>query len=393
MNYVYLSPHFPTNYYPFVVKLREAGVNVLGIGDASFDHLSDPLKRYLSEYYRVSDMHNYDELVRAVGYFTHRYGKIERFESHNEYWLETEARIRTDFNIEGPKIAEIAWVKQKSLMKEIYQQAGIPVARGRIIREFDEAQRFIAEVGTPVVAKPDKGVGAAATYKIHNQNELRNFFDTKPPVDYLFEEFIQGQIVSFDGLADQDGDVVFYTVDVFRQGVMETVNQDLDFFYYSLREIPEDLQEIGLRTVKAFNIRGRFFHLEYFRTADDSIMALEVNMRPPGGLTTDMYNYANDIDIYSEYAKVIVDNHFEAPVERPYHCGYIGRKNHIHYALSHQEVLARFSDILVQHEPMNVVLRDALGDYAYIVRSPDLDEILYAEQAILAPKNENGEKE
>jgi hypothetical protein len=384
MNYVYLSPHFPTNYYPFVIKLREMGANVLGIGDAAFDLLSDPLRRYLTEYYRVSDMHNYDELIRAMGYFTHRYGKIDCFESHNEYWLETGARIRTDFNIKGPKTAEIAWVKQKSLMKEIYQQAGIPVARGRIIHEYAEAQKFIAEVGTPVVAKPDKGVGAAATYKIHNENELLNFFANKPPVDYLFEEFIQGQVVSFDGLADQDGKVVFSTVDVFRQGVMETVNYDLDFFYYSLRELPQDLEEIGLRTVKAFNIRARFFHLEYFRTKDGRIIALEVNMRPPGGLTTDMYNYANNFDIYAEYANMIVHNRFDARVTRPYHCAYLGRKNHIHYALPHHEVLSEFSDMLVHHQPMVAVLRNALGDYGYILRSPHLKDILAAEQVILA---------
>ncbi|MBE0686147.1 MAG: ATP-grasp domain-containing protein [Anaerolineaceae bacterium] len=384
MNFVYLSPHFPTNYYPFVVKLREAGVNVLGIGDAAFVQLSDPLRRYLTEYYRVSDMHNYDELIRAMGYFTHRYGKIDCFESHNEYWLETGAKIRTDFNIEGPKTAEIAWVKQKSLMKEIYQQAGIPVARGRIIRDYNDAKHFITEVGTPVVAKPDKGVGAAATYKIHNEQDLQHFFACKPPVDYLFEEFIQGQVVSYDGLADQDGRVVFSTVDVFRQGVMETVNDDLDFFYYSLREIPEDLQEIGLRTVKAFNIRARFFHLEYFRTSDGHIIALEVNMRPPGGLTTDMYNYANDIDIYAEYANMIVDNRFDAQVTHPYYCGYLGRKHHIHYALPHNGVLSEFNDILVHHQPMEAVLRNALGDYGYILRSPHLKDIMAAEQVILA---------
>ena len=386
MNYIYLSPHFPTNYYPFVIKLREGGGNVLGIGDSSFEDLSEPLKHYLTEYYRVSDMHNYNELLRAVGYFTHRYGKIDRFESHNEYWLETEAKIRTDFNIDGPKSAEIAWVKQKSLMKEIYQQAGIPVARGRIIREYEEAQRFIAEVGTPVVAKPDKGVGAMATYKIHNEQDLQHFFNTKPPVDYLFEEFIQGQVVSFDGLANQEGEVVFCTVDVFRQGVMETVNHDLDFFYYSMRDIPEDLTDVGLRTVKAFNIRARFFHLEYFRTSDGRIIALEVNMRPPGGLTTDMYNYANDIDIYEEYANVILHNQFIAKVTHPYYCAYLGRKHHIHYALSHHEVLSEFHEILVHHQPMSAILRKALGDYAYILRSPSLEDILSAEKVILAEK-------
>ncbi|MDO9086496.1 MAG: ATP-grasp domain-containing protein [Anaerolineaceae bacterium] len=382
MNYVYLSPHFPTNYYPFVIKLREAGVNVLGIGDAHYEHLSEPLKRYLTEYFRVSDMHNYDELLRAMGYFTHRYGKIDRFESHNEYWLETEARIRTDFNIPGPRVENISWIKQKSLMKELYQQAGIPVARGKVLRDEEQARQFLKEVGTPVVAKPDKGVGAMATYKIYCAADLKNFFDTKPAVDYIFEEFIQGQIISFDGLTDQDGEIVFYTSHAYSQGVMETVNEDLHIFYHSLQEVPEDLREIGFRTVQTFDVRARFFHLEYFRTPDGRIVALEVNMRPPGGLTTDMYNYANDIDIYAEYANMIAYNRFEAEVTRSYFCGYIGRKNHIRYALAHQDILYHFGDILVHHEPMTTIMRGALGDYAYIMRSPDLDHIVAAAHAI-----------
>jgi len=33
MNFVYLSPHFPPNYYFFCVHLRRLGANVLGLAD------------------------------------------------------------------------------------------------------------------------------------------------------------------------------------------------------------------------------------------------------------------------------------------------------------------------------------------------------------------------
>ena len=97
MNFVYLSPNFPTNYSSFIEKLRQNGVNVLGIGDVSYDSLPELAKRNLVEYYRVSDLHRYDEIVRAMGYFTHRFGKLDWVESHNEYWLQTEARLRYRF--------------------------------------------------------------------------------------------------------------------------------------------------------------------------------------------------------------------------------------------------------------------------------------------------------
>jgi hypothetical protein len=377
MNFVFVSPHFPPNYYQFCVRLRELGVDVLGLADEPYDSLRPELRSALSEYYRVVDMHSYDEMVRALGFFTHRYGKIDRIDSHNEYWLETEARLRSDFNIPGIRNGEIGRIKRKSLMKKTFIKAGVPVARGRVVTSPAEAHRLIAKVGFPVVAKPDIGVGAAKTYKIHSLAELDTFFAQKPTVDYIMEEFIQGQICSFDGLTDREGNLVFFTAHQYSQGIMETVNNDDLIYYYSLREVPGDLEAAGRVTVKAFNVRERFFHLEFFRTADRGIVALEVNMRPPGGLTTEMFNYANDIDIYREWANVVVFNRFTADYFRAYHCCYVGRKFNRRYAHSHEEILATFgAGRICHHEPINGVFSAALGDYGYLVRSQELDEVL-----------------
>lgn len=375
MNFVYLSPHFPPNYSLFCERLRELGVNVLGLADEPYELLSVQLRSALTEYYRVGDMHNYDELLRALGYFTHRHGKIDRLDSHNEYWLESEAALRTDFNIFGLHRQDMPRIKRKSLMKQTFLKAGVPVARGRVVRTLREAQKLAKETGFPLVAKPDVGVGAAKTYKIHSQVELENFFSEKPVVDYIMEEYIQGEIITFDGLTDRDGNLVFSSSMKYSQGIMETVNDDTHVYYYTLREIPQDLEDMGRRVLKAFDVRERFFHFEFFRDPQGKIIALEVNMRPPGGMTTDMFNFSNDIDIYREWANVIVHNHFAAQPSRAYHCAYIGRKFNQVYARSHEQILAEFADRIVHHENISGVFSAALGDYGYLVRSPDLSEI------------------
>lgn len=376
MNIIYLSPHFPPNYYLFCVHLNELGVNVLGLADESFDRLRPELRNALREYYRVSDMHNYDELLRACGYFTHRYGKIDRIDSMNEYWLETEARLRTDFNIPGPDLAAIDRMRRKSKMKQMFSKAGVDVAKGKVIHDVNEAKQFIDEIGYPIVAKPDSGVGAAYTFKITNDSELASFFNQKSPTDYLLEEFIRGQIFTFDGLTDKVGKVVFYTSHTYSQGIMETVNDDSLIFYYSLRDIPPDLEEAGLRVVKTYKLKERFFHFEFFRSEDDGrILGLEVNMRPPGGLTTDMFNYANELDIYKEWANVIVHNRFSAAYFRPYHCCYISRKFNKKYLHSHVEILEKYGDQILHHDSISGIFSAALGNYGYLTRSADLSEI------------------
>ena len=37
-NFIFISPHFPTNYENFCVQLHENGVNVFGIGDTPYEN-------------------------------------------------------------------------------------------------------------------------------------------------------------------------------------------------------------------------------------------------------------------------------------------------------------------------------------------------------------------
>jgi hypothetical protein len=131
---------------------------------------------------------------------------------------------------------------------------------------------------------------------------------------------------SFDGLADRNGKPVFYTAHTFSQGIMETVNEARHIYYYSLRDIPATLEKIGRECLRTFNVKERFFHIEFFKTAGDQYVSLEVNMRPPGGYTTDMFNYACDIDIYRTWADLLVHNRTDLNYKRDYHCCYASRQ-------------------------------------------------------------------
>ena len=383
MNYVYFSPHFPPNYYHFCVALKKFGATVLGLGDQNYNELRPELKSAFTEYFKVEDMHNYNQLLRAMGYFTWKHGKIQGIDSNNEYWLETEAKLRTDFNIDGIRLHELDIIKQKSQMKKVFQNAGVSVARGRLIDTFDDALEFIQETGYPVVCKPDIGVGAANTYKISNEDELRFFFETKPDIPYIMEEFIKGNIESFDGLTDKCGNLLFYTGHAYDSGVMEVVNNDTHVSYYSFRDIPKDLEEAGRKIIKAFKVKSRFFHFEFFRLHEtEKLVALEVNMRPPGGFTTDMFNYACDFDIYQEWASVVVNNKLTAPFTRKNHVCYVSRKFNKNYVLSHDEVVSKYKTMIIHNDHVPGALAPALGNYAYILRGKELEPVLAAQKDI-----------
>lgn len=386
MNFIFISPNFPKSYWNFCRGLKNNGVNTLGIGDADYDFLSDELKESLNEYYKVSSLENYDEVYRACAYFAFKYGKIDWLESNNEYWLLRDAQLRTDFNItSGLKNDKIAGIKYKSKMKEFYEKAGVKTARYHMVSTFEEGKKFTDMVGFPVVVKPNNGVGAAATYKLRDEGEMKFFYDNLGEEEYIMEEFINGELLSYDGIAGRNREIIFETAHAYPVPIMEIVNNGMDVMYYSFREIPEDLKEAGRRVVQTFDTNSRFFHCEFFRLLEDKpglgnkgdIIGLEVNMRPPGGYTPDMMNFANDIDVYQIWANMIIYNKgFYNKDSRPYCCVYAARRDGYRYVHSIDTVLNRYKYNIVMKERMPEVLSGAMGNDMLTARFPEQEQAM-----------------
>ena len=378
MNFVFISPNFPTNYWQFCRELMNNGVNVLGIGDSTYDELSDELKGSLNEYYRVDSLENYDEVYRAVAFFSFKYGKIDWLESNNEYWLEKDAMLRTDFNITtGFKNEDMFKIKFKSGMKKYYEKAGIPVARYYLVEDLEGAREFIKTVGYPVIVKPDNGVGANATYKLKNDEDLVKFMEEIPPTQYIMEEFIDGQICSYDAIINSKGEPLFESGNVTMTSIMDIVNNEEDSYYYIVKELKDDVRDAGRRTVKSFGVYSRFVHLEFFRLLKDQeglgkkgdVVALEVNMRPSGGFTPDMLNYANSVNVYKIWADMIVhDRVMDSMDGEHFYCPFGGRRDHRAYAHSHEDIMEKYSDAICMSERMPEALSGAMGNQMYIAK-------------------------
>ena len=385
VNFVYLSPHFPPNYQDFVRGLHEIGVRVLGIGETPYADLGATLQSWLHEYYRVDSLQDYDQVYRAFAYFISKHGRIDRIDSNAEFWMETDARLRTDYNLAGYHSCDMERVKRKSVMKQIYLEAGVPVARGALSSDRKAALALGKKAGYPLVAKPDIGVGAAATYRLESEEQLKQFLDDPPPVEYFLEEYLSGQLVTFDGLANDQAEPIFSASHLFNTGIMEVVNERANVFYWSARVIPDDLEEMARKVLKAFNVRKRFFHLEFFRTSQ-GLRALEANLRAPGALTTNMMCYANDIDIFRIWAEVVCDRRTSVDYSRPYHVGYYARWDERSYALDLEEIKRRFPDEFVLHRVNEEIFRKATGDQVYVLRSTGMERLEEAREAIFALK-------
>lgn len=383
MNFVFISPHFPHTYWQFCDRLRRNGINVLGIGDAPYETLESSLKAALTEYYRVNSLEDYDQVYRATAFFAFKYGKIDWIESMNEYWLEQDARLRTDFNVTtGIREDRISFIKEKSLMKKLYLEAGIPTARQHVVTDQEAGKAFIAEVGYPVIVKPDVGVGATHTWKLENDTDLESFYNNLPAAPYVMEEFIQGEICSYDAILDSRCEPLFESMTVWPP-VMDIVNKDLDLMYYTCPEVPEKLRKLGRKTVKAFGVDRRFVHLEFFRLTKarkglgriGDFAALEVNMRPAGGYTPDMMDFAHSTDVYQIYADMVAYDERRIPESgEHFYCVYASRKDGHTYAHTHEEIMEKYSSRMMMQEEMPPMNWPQMGRYMYTARLETFEE-------------------
>ena len=382
MNFIFISPQFPHTYWNFCARLKKNGINVLGIGDTPYDQLSQELRNSLTEYYRVNDMENYDEMFRAVAFFSYKYGRIDWLESNNEYWLEQDARLRTDFNITtGVNTKGISKYKSKYEMKKYYAKAGVPTARISKVTDLKKAKAFLEEIGGyPIIAKPECGVGAAHTYKITKDAELEEFFATRPDVAYVMEEFIEGDIVSYDVITDNRCEPLFESMTCWPPSIADIVNNKLDLDYYTAATVPEELRTLGRATVKAFDVKSRFVHLEFFCLRKNKnglgkkgdFVGLEVNMRPAGGYTPDMMNWAHATDVYQIWADMVAFNERRVPdLNMDQCCVYASRRDCYQYKHSWDEVMEKYRDKIVMAERLPALWYDAMGNYMFTAHADD----------------------
>jgi len=378
-NVVFLSPQFPDWVTKFVLALgKHQDVNVLGIGDESYDALSADLKAALTEYYRVDSMADYDAVRGAVEYFRNKYGSVDRFESLNEHWLALEAQIRQEFDIPGPRPEFIEDVRRKSRMKEYFDRAGVASIRGTLATSLDGALDFAQQYGYPIIVKPDSGSGASFTYRVNNEQHLREIFD-KLPADVfpvVVEEYVDGTLLTYDGLVDANGKVVFENSTRCDQSIMDVVNTGGNAYYVNLPEVPVQVRAVGQAIIKAYHLAERFFHIEIFKRRNGDLVGLEINLRPPGAWMTDAMNVSHSTDVYARWADLITG--VEQPPASPDNCWvvYASRKNFNRYAKSHDECLAYLGDRLIVHKPIEAILQAAMGDEAYLVRTKSYDEAM-----------------
>jgi len=200
MNIIFISPNYPAGHRRYVAALKEAGHTVLGIGDAGDETFAPELRGSLDAYYRVGDLHDYDQVWRACRYFEWQFGRIGRIESLNPYWRDLVAALSREV-CTSPACTE----EEYRALAAVGTDA--PALTPRVLCSTPKKALALGdEYGYPLLAAA-AGNKRLGSHRINADAGVRSLLRGSTKDEYVFAVCPEGEQLSVDGLL-LDGEVV-----------------------------------------------------------------------------------------------------------------------------------------------------------------------------------------
>lgn len=330
MNILIISPGYPAEMGRFTHALAEAGAAVVGLGDQPAGALPEIARAALSDHLQVRSLVDEAAVIEQVRAFASR-RPLHRVECLWEPYMILAARLREALGVPGMTVRETVPFRDKEVMKEILDAAGIRTPRHGRATTVEECRRVAERIGFPLVVKPVAGAGSADTYRIDSAEELERVFPALRHVPQVsVEEFIDGDDMTFDTIS-VEGEVAHDNICRYRpRALVSKQHEWISPQTFALRHVdaPELAagREMGFAVLRALGFRTGYTHMEWYRKPDGEAVFGEIAARPPGVRTVDLINYASDIDTYRGWAEAVVHRRWTQPVERKYNACWVVKR-------------------------------------------------------------------
>ncbi|NNE43655.1 MAG: ATP-grasp domain-containing protein, partial [Gemmatimonadetes bacterium] len=323
MNVLMLSPGFPAEMAHFTRGLAEVGATVIGLGDQPPGALPEEARRSLAKYVQVGSFADHDAMLGRVQQLANEV-KIDRVECLWEPLMIPAARMRELLGLPGMTVEETVPFRDKEVMKERLDAAGIRTPRHARANTVAECREGAERVGFPLIIKPIDGAGSQDTYRIDSARELENVFGKLGHIsEVTIEEFIDGEDCTFDTVCI-NGEVAYHNIAYYRpRALIGRENPWISQQTICRRDVDgewcRDGAKMGFDVHKVLPVGTGFTHMEWYRMADGEAVFGEIAARPAGVRTVDLMNFACDIDLYTGWAEAVCWGKFTQNVERRYH--------------------------------------------------------------------------
>lgn len=307
--------------------LELPGVGVSIVTAEPLEKFDSEIRRALVGHEQLADPLSAAQLVAASRALSRRHGPVDHLIGVLEQLQVPLAEARAALGLPGVSVEAAHNFRDKSRMKNVLQQHGLPCARHRLATSESEVRQFLDEVGFPIVMKPQAGAGAVNTFRLDDTSQLAQMlrqFPPNPAHPMLLEEFIVGEEHSFDSVFI-DGKPLWHSISRYSPGPLAVMQNDwIQWTVLLPRRIdgPEfdPIRKAAIPALRALGKVTGLSHMEWFRRKDGSVAISEVGVRPPGAQFVSLMSWAHDVDMYKAWARLMVENRFDPP-ERKYATG------------------------------------------------------------------------
>jgi len=299
------------------------GVDLTIISQDPAEKLPEDVRQLLAGHWRIGNGLDPQQIVAAAQELQSRHGKARSLFGALEQLQVPLAVAREVLGIQGLSVEAARNFRDKSQMKTVLQNAGVPCARHALCGDWDSAAAFADSVGFPLVVKPPAGAGGKGTFRLDDPDDLHTFLKRYPPDPQrptLLEEFVSGTEFSFDSVM-QEGELVWHSISRYMPSPLEVLqNPWIPWCVLLPRDIGDadfdPIRDAANSGLHALGLETGLSHMEWFRLADGRIAISEVGARPPGAQITSLLSFAHDIDFYKAWPQLMVFGEFEPPPRR-----------------------------------------------------------------------------
>jgi biotin carboxylase len=231
-----------------------------------------------------------------------------------DYYIEVVREVAKAFNLPCPFPEEVKTVRQKHLMRQALDRAGLANPNYRLARNWTEVEEAATAIGYPLVLKPVDLASSAFVSLIENVKELQdayhalesfplNFREQERDCTYLLEEYMRGEEVSVESVS--------YNGETTVLGVTDKSITGTPYFIENGHMFPAQLNDETLTVVtqfvqdalKAAGFDHGIAHTEVKLTAEGPRI-VEINPRTAGNYIVELIQRVTGIDLLQAFVEL-----------------------------------------------------------------------------------------
>ena len=228
----------------------------------------------------------------------------------------------------GTSAKSIDNAEDRNKFSAMLDRLGIDQPRWRELTNFEDINKFIDEVGFPVLVRPSYVLSGAAMNVCSNPDELHRFLQLAANVSkqhpVVVTEFIQeAKEIEMDAVA-QDGDIKVYAISEHIEFAgVHSGDATIQFPPQKLYvETMRRIKKVGSQIAKALNISGPF-NIQ-FLAKDNDIKVIECNLRASRSFP--FVSKVLKINFIDLATKIMLGLPVEKPAKSAFDLDYVGIK-------------------------------------------------------------------